>query len=97
MIKKIKNFLKKLFDFQRFEKNPKLDQTIKDTFNEKESKLSDLDLSKVAGGNYSSGDSVLGFYIKCPRCGCDTYRKLSFGGMDEGFCYHCNYSGPSTK
>lgn len=76
----IEKGLKKLFDYQKFEGNSKLEQTIKDT-SRNSTLLSDLQLAdaKGAAGNVK--------YIYCNTC--KETRLMALGPKNGGFYWHC--------
>ena len=93
MMKKIKDFLKRLFDYQKFEKNPKLDQTIQDSLKGESLPASELDLSNVMGAGSDNIADILG--NKCPSCGHEgSYHKVTDPntGSVMYYCSNCNYS-----
>lgn len=90
MKKDIDKKLKELFDFQKFEENPKLSQTIKDSLKGDTSIISDMELSNVTG----AGFGVLTDKT-CPNCKQQgTYYKIvnPIGHNVLYFCKSCGFS-----
>lgn len=80
--------LRKLFDYQRFEQDPKL-QTVIDAVADERSviPLSDDELSFAAAGvnmTVASGEKE----AFCPKCKCKRIFRLHSGG--RAFCKVCN-------
>lgn len=93
MDKNIDKKLKTLFEYQKFEDNPKLNQVIKDTLNGSDFKISELELSNVTGGNGSEYT-----LSKCPACQKENSLLTIFeGGRKYEHCLNvkCKYNNKS--
>ncbi len=82
--------LRKLFDFQRFEREPVLQNVIDGVEVERTGKLSDDELEFVAGGVKTDSDSEdPQKYGRCPTCG--GYMEKDESGI---YCPNCNPRQP---
>ena len=80
--------LKELFDFQKFEDDPKLKQVIKDSLKDSSFKISDFELSEILGGN----GTVLRI-TDCPSCkNKKCYLVFREDNTVHKVCTICGYS-----
>lgn len=87
MKKEFAKKIKELFDFQKFEENPKLNQVIEDSFKDNSFKISDLELTEILGGKSDY------FMTKCPSCHrANTLVVYIQDGTRHEACLSCHYS-----
>lgn len=92
MKKKTEDILKKLFDYQKFEGDPKLNQTIKDDKLSSNSFITEKELAAVTGGTEVF---VKRYTIDCPKCKMHTLYCIEtiapFFIQFQDACSNCDY------